>query len=143
MTAAETARMLGNEDFYAEAAKLFCKFCKKAVDHRSQSVVNRHLISDKHTKNKKDPNRNPAKTITTASKVSNAARLQNIRLVSKWVPSCAASNIPPNAASDNITMRNVSVCQRRNFFKFLLLISFFFRVIYRVIHPHSSLYRVE
>ena len=106
MTAAERARKLGNEDFYADAAELFCKFCKKAVDHRSQSVINRHMISDKHTKNKrKDPNRKPANTITTAFKVSNAARLQNIRLVSNWVRSCAASNIPLNV-SDNFTMRN-------------------------------------
>ena len=36
----------------------------------------------------------------------------------------------------------VSVCQRRKNSKFLCLIQFF-RVIYRVIRPHSSLYRFE
>ena len=80
------ARTLGNQDFYADAGQPICKFCKEAVDHRSQSIINRHLISDKHKKYKnEDSNRKQANTITTAFKVSNAARLQIIRLVSNWV----------------------------------------------------------
>ena len=85
-TATERARTLGNQDFYADAGQPICKFCKEAVNHRSQSIINRHLISEKHKKYKnEDSNRKQANTLTTAFKVSNAARLQKIRLVSNWV----------------------------------------------------------
>ena len=51
MTAKRRAQMTGNEDFYEETGKLYCRPCCKIVDHSRQVSIERHKESDGHKRN--------------------------------------------------------------------------------------------
>ena len=46
ITANQRAMKVGNEDFFAEDGKLFCRVCCKVVDHTRQGSLDRHKLTE-------------------------------------------------------------------------------------------------
>ena len=51
VTAKYWANQKGNNDFYAESGKLFCRVCIKVVDHTRQGSVDCHKATEMHKRN--------------------------------------------------------------------------------------------
>ena len=107
LTAKQRALKAGNEDFFAEDEKLFCRICCKVVDHTRQGSLDRHKLSEAHKNNK---NRNlKQKTLKTTLSISTNVKLENVALINSWVRSCAAANIPLFATNNTILLVNCSI----------------------------------
>ena len=95
MTAKRRARMTGNEDFYEETGKLYCRPCCKIVDHLRQGSIERHKESEGHKRNILKKKKQI--TLKTTFKTSTSARLHNVACVTSWAKACTSANIPLNA----------------------------------------------
>ena len=114
ITAKQRAVTIGNGCFYADGDVLFCRPCSKAVDHSRNSTVKDHLKSMTHLENEKRVQKaKKQRTLFTTFPVGTPAKLENLRLVSAFVRTLAASKIPLNV-SDNKTMKNFFFPQFRN-----------------------------
>ena len=95
MTAKRRAQKTGNEDFYEENGKLYCRPCCKIVDHSRQGSIERHKESDGHKRNILKKKKQI--TLKSTFKISTSARLHNVACVTSWVKACTSANIPLNA----------------------------------------------
>ena len=103
MTAKQRAAKPGNSAFYADGNKLFCRVCSKHINHERQSVLTRHLESNKHKENSRSsiaPKRQ--RTIDTTLNAPNQASLENYRVVSDFVRMLASAKIPFNVANNPV-----------------------------------------
>ena len=107
LSAQQRANKAGNEDFFAEDGKLYCRVCCKVVDHTRQGSLSRHKLSETHKKNK---NKNfQQKTLAITSNV----KLESAGLITNWVRASAAANILL-FASNNETLRHFLNGERQN-----------------------------
>ena len=84
--------MAGNEDFFEENDKLFCKFCCKVIDHTRQRSVDRHKENVTHIQNKKNPKLQ--KTLQAAFTTGTTARMDNVTVIESWIRASVSANLP-------------------------------------------------
>ena len=100
-SAVDRAKSFNNPNFYADGEVLFCRVCSKAVDHRRENSLKRHLETSLHQNNKKIQGRSTKqKTLETTFAVPTEARLENLKTVCCFVKTLAASKIPFNVVEN-------------------------------------------
>ena len=111
VTAKDRANQKGNNDFYAESGKLFCRVCIKVVDHTRQGSVDRHKATEMHKRNK--VSKLQQKTPTTTFPIPTTAKYENITNICYWVKMLAGANIPFNV-TNNSQVRQFLLDHTRN-----------------------------